>query len=349
MTTPTQRGAAPGARGTTPTGRGGPGPGPALNLRGAVDLGAIAAAGQRRAAAQSTAVDGANQVPSLVMDVTEASFEADVVGRSQTVPVVIDFWATWCEPCKQLSPALERLVQADAGRWLLAKVDVDAQPRLAQAFGIQSIPTVVAVLAGQAVPLFQGAVPEQQVRAVLDELLRVAASNGVTGQVAVAEGVQDAQAAPAGDGVGAGAEAASGQLLPPDLQEAEDALMAGDYEVAARAYRAVLADRPADEVARVGLAQVELLARTSGVDEAAARRAAADQPTDVEAQITVADLDILGGYVGDAFSRLIDVVRATAGDDRTRAREHLLTLFEVVGPADPRVAQARTALASALF
>ncbi|HSF26358.1 MAG TPA: tetratricopeptide repeat protein [Actinomycetes bacterium] len=312
--------------------------GPAINVRGAVDLAAVAAANERRAAAEAASASGANAVSSLVVDVTEATFQAEIIERSQTVPVVIDFWAEWCGPCKQLSPVLEKLVEEYDGRWLLAKVDVDAEQRLGAAFGVQSIPTLVAVVGGQMVPLFQGAVPEPQVRQVLDELLRVAEANGVSGRLTRGEPADGETAVEPAE-----------PALPPDLQAAEDAMLAGDYDGAATAYRAVLATRPADEVARLGLARVELLARTQDVDPAAARTAAAENPADVAAQIVAADLDLLGGHVEDAFARLIDTVRATSGEDRNTAREHLIALFDVVGPEDPRVGPARLALANALF
>jgi putative thioredoxin len=268
--------------------------------------------------------------------VTDATFVTEVVDRSSTVPVVIDFWATWCEPCKQLSPTLERLAAEFAGRFLLATVDVDANPQLAQAFQIQSIPTVFAVLKGQPVPLFQGAQPEAQIRQVLTELLRVAAANGVTGVVQVPD-AEDLVEEPAEE------------PLPPLHQAAYEAIEAGDYDAAVTAYEQALRESRADDLARVGLAQVLLLQRTADVDVDAARAAAAARPDDVDAQILVADVDLLGGHVEDAFARLVDTVRRTSGADRDRARTHLVELFEVVGAEDPRVPAARVALANAVF
>jgi putative thioredoxin len=304
---------------------------PQVPLRGAVDLAAVAAAREAQAAAEKRAASGALPPPAgVVVDVTEASFQTEVLDRSFQVPVVVDLWATWCQPCKVLSPVLEGLANADGGAWVLAKIDVDANPRISQAFQVQSIPTVMAVIKGQPVPLFQGALPEPQVRQYLDELLRVAAANGVTGHLGDAPSAPEE---PAGD---------------PRFDAAYDAIEAGDWDAAEAAYRAILDSAPADADARAGLLQVQLLRRTDGVDPEAALAAAAGSDS-LEVQATAADVELLSGRVEEAFTRLVDLVRRTSGDERAAARDHLLGLFTLGGDADPRVGRARAALANALF
>jgi putative thioredoxin len=320
-------------------------------LRGAVDLAAVKAAGEAAQKAEQARVERARQAAAaeadgiapptasypLVIDVNEDTFEAEVVQRSAEVPVVVDFWAEWCGPCKQLSPILERLAEEYAGRIVLAKIDVDANQLIAQQFGIQGIPAVMAVVAGQLVPLFQGAENEANVRKIIDQLIAVAEQRfGIVG--------------------GAGAGAPDGRTpvapLPPEdpaLAAAHDALDRGDLGGAVQAYRNVLAEQPGNAEAKLGLAQAQLLHRVEQFDPQAVRAAAAGDPKDVAAQLDAADLDLVGGHVEDAFGRLVDTVGRTFGEDRDTARLRLLELFEVIGAEDPRVAAARTALARVLF
>lgn len=314
-----------------------------LNLRGAVDLSSMTRrasqppSGPGTGAAGPAGMPGAGggaAVPSLVLDVTAQTFEG-VLGLSSTVPVVLDLWADWCQPCRQLSPVLEKLVQEDGGRWLLAKIDVEAEKEIASMLRVQSLPTVLAVVAGRPVPLFQGALPEAQVRQVLDDLLSVAEQNGVSGRLTV-------------DGTAPAQEEAEPEL-PPLHQKAYDALEAGDLDAAVEAYQQAMTENPADAMAKAGLAQVSLLQRIGAVDLASARAASAADPSDIDAALLVADVDVAGGHVEDAFVRLIDLVRVTAGEDRDRVRNRLLELFEVVGLDDERVVKARRALSSALF
>jgi putative thioredoxin len=309
-------------------------PTPGAVLRGAVDLSALRNRPQPPAPGQAPVPAPAGAASGLVMDVTDATFP-QVLELSRTVPVVVDLWAEWCGPCKQLSPILEKVVVELAGRVVLAKVDVDANPQLSQAFRAQSIPMVVALVGGQPVPLFTGAVPEQQVREVFGQLLQLAAQNGVTGTLPV--GDAEAPAEP------------EEPPVPPLHAEAYEAIEAGDYARAVDAYRRALAEDPRDADAQAGLGQVLLLQRVQGLDLQEARAAAAAAPLDVDAQFAVADLDVSGGHVDDAFARLLELFATLPDDERAPVRERLLELFGLVGDADPRVIRARGRLASLLF
>jgi len=309
-----------------------------FSMYGAVDLSARQAAVQRK---QASAADGQSAANSeYVFDVTEAAFETDVLERSRTVPVVLDLWAEWCGPCKQLSPVLEKLAAEAAGAWVLAKVDVDANPQLSAALQVQSIPMVLAVIGGQLVPGFLGALPEAQVRQWLSQVLQVAQQIGLPG----ADGQAGAEAAdedlPGGE---------PGGYQEPELAEAQQAMERGDLDGAAAAFERMLAASPGNPVATLGLARVNLFRRVDSYDQAQARRDAAAHPDDVDAQIRVADIDMAQGHPGEAFDRLLGVIRRTSGDDKNKVRQHLVGLFELFPPGDPQVTRARATLSSLLF
>lgn len=294
-------------------------------MAGALDLSALKA---RVTAAPPP--PGAPTAPgpggALVVDVDEATFQSEVIDRSMQVPVVLDLWAEWCQPCKQLSPILEKLAAEGRGAWVLAKLDVDANQRIAAALKVQSIPAVKAVWQGQLVAEFTGAIPEAQAREFIAALVEAA---GVPGPA----GGQDGPPAPPED---------------PRLIAAEDAMELGDLDAAAQAYQAILDSEPAHPLAGEALRQVRFLQRleTAGPDPLAAADA---DPQDVAAQCTAADALVGQGAVDEAFALLIEVVRRTSGEERELARTRLVELFAVVGPEDPRVGVARRNLTNALF
>jgi putative thioredoxin len=254
------------------------------------------------------------------------------------VPVVVDLWADWCQPCKQLSPTLEKLATEGGGAWILAKVDVDANPRIAQMFQVQSIPTVYVVVAQQPVTSFSGVQPENELRGWIGQILDALRDR----MPAIAQA--EARAAAGGAD---GAEPAP-EPEDPRFTAAEEALERGDYDAAVAAYERILAEEPANPEAQAALAQVRFMSRAEQADPTAVARADA-APDDVEAQKAAADAELAAGQVEAAFDRLVRTVQRTAGDDRNAAREHLVGLFELFAADDPRVTSARRALARALY
>jgi putative thioredoxin len=313
---------------------------PIGGLRGAVDLAPLVArSAQRTPPAQQptgAAAPEGDILTDVVFDVGDADF-AQVVELSRTVPVLVALVAEWSTPSRELVPVLSDAVRALAGRMALAVVDTEASPQLAAAFQAQSIPTVAAVLAGRPLSLFAGAATAEQLGPLLEQVLELAAQNGVTGSL--------------GEVPAAGAEQPEPQEepLPPHHAEAYDAIDRQDYATAAQEFRTAIAQNPRDLAAVAALAQVELLDRLSTVDPNAVRAAAAADPKDIDAQLAVADLDVSGGHVDDAFARVLDVVARTAGDERNAARERLLAYFEIVGLDDPRVTSARRRLTMLLY
>ena len=296
---------------------------------GAVDLSGLAGA------APAGAPAGGSAGSSYALQVTEQNFQS-TVEASTTAPVFLVFYSPTRMPeSADLARDMETLSGEFEGRFLVGLVDIDAAPQIAQAMQIPSIPLVVAVLDGRPAPLFQDVLPLDQLRAQLTQVMQQLTANGVAGRHQprmVAGETEDGE-----------------ELVDPRYAAAQDALGDGDVDRAVAEYQKLVDANPADAEAAAGLAMAKVLQRTQGVDLNAARAAAAANPDDVDAQTMVADLDMLGGHVDDAFNRLVDVVRRTAGDDRDKAREHLIGLFGAVGNDDPRVLRGRQNLASALF
>jgi putative thioredoxin len=271
------------------------------------------------------------------VELDDQNFQSEVQAAGN-VPVVLAFYSPQMPQSVTLVDDLDALATEFEGRFLLGRVNVDVAPGIAQALQIPSVPLVALAMGGQLAPLLQDAPPLDQLRDLMNQVLQAAAAQGLTGRV------QPRGAAAEGD------DEESHQ--DPRYAPAQDALAEGDVDRAVAEYQKLVDTNPADAEAAGGLAMAKVLQRTAHLDAATAqevRKSGAERPDDVDAQTMVADLDLLGGHVDDAFARLIDLVRRTSGDDRDRARAHLLGLFAAVGNEDPRVLKARQALASALF
>lgn len=311
----------------------------AAALRGAVDL-----SGLGKTPPATPAGGPAGDVS--LTEGTDTTFEA-IVSNSATVPTVLVLWSQQLPESLQHAQLLARMSQQYQGRFTVVGINLEANPGILQAltpalqqtFGqIDALPVVMGLLKGQPMPFYLGVQDEAALGQLFDKFLEAAVANGVPdgADVVDPDGSEDE-------------ESEESEELPPLHQQAFDAIERGDYAAAEQAYDDALAADPADEQAALGLNQVKLLARTADLDLNATRAAAAANPSDVQAQIQAADLDLVGGHVEDAFIRLIETVRITADEDRKAAREHLLSMFEVIGSSDPRVSQARRALTNALF
>jgi putative thioredoxin len=294
------------------------------NLRGAVDLSSLV----RPPAPPAGAVDAAAR-GGIVREATDASF-TEILDLSQSVPVLVEFVGQGIEA------SLAPLVREYDGRLALATVDATRNPQLVQAFQVQQVPTVAAVIGGRPLQLFAGMPPADELRGVLDQVLQAAAQNGVTGRITVAD--EDGESAEPVE-----------EPLPPHHQEAFDAIAAGDFATAIKEYQTAIAQNPRDALAVAGLAQVSLLARLDGADANTLRSAAAATPDDVDAQLAVADLDVAGGHLEDAFGRLLEIFPSLDQAAKNTVRTRLLEYFEIAGADDPRVIAGRRRLTGLLY
>ena len=314
-----------------------------MSMFGAVDLSTLAPAtkpaGPAGGASATTAggpgpAGGGLPVP-LVVDV-DASSLRDVAEVSTRVPVIVVLHSPRSQASADLATLLESLAAQYAGRFQLARVDVDAAPEVAQALQAQAVPTVVALIAGQPVPMFQGPIPEEQLRSVIDQLLEVAAANGVNGTIAL-----DAAAG------------AASQVTEPEETEVEraarEAIEAGDFAAAEEVYTHAIAQNPGDDNLKVARNQVRLMARLDGQVPHELIAAADAAPCDLEAALAGADAALALGDVNAALGRVLEAVRTHQGEERETARLRLLELFEVIGSTSPEVAQARRRLATMLY
>ena len=267
----------------------------------------------------------ADQLPTVGIPVTQENLVSEFVAKSKEQVVVLLAWSARSTQSKEILETLGKLEKADNGSWLLGTVDVDSQPQVAQALQIKSVPVAIAIIAEQLLPLFESAPPADQVRLVINKLLELASQKGVG-------------AAPVGV-----------TEIPMEAEEeaAYAAMEKGDYKAAKLSYEAWLKRKPNEQVAVVGLSQVNLMLRIEGLDPVLTLKNA--KVDDLTSQLMCADIQVASGDYQAAFDRLLQVIKSMAGEDRDKAKNHLISLFNLVDPADPRLIKARAALASALF
>lgn len=305
-----------------------------FNRPGAIDLSQLKQKAQQPPPGSGAARSGGG---GYVIEVTEETFEAETIRKSVKFPVVLELYSPRVATGHQLSDALAEIANASGGKFLLARLNVDSAPGIVQALQLQAVPTVIALIAGQAAPLFQGVLPKDQVQAAIDQLLTAAVANGMVGR---AEPV----GAPADAAVDDEAEAAPD----PRFAAADEALERGDFAAARDEFDLLLQANPADAEALAGKAQAGLFARAATLDPQTVVAAAATDDA-LATQLDAADVEMIMGRPEAAFDRLIAAIKRVYGDDRNQVRLRLLELFETLGNTDPRVIKARRALMTALF
>ncbi len=311
---------------------------PSFDSSRAVDLSGLAAAAQQKASAPAGASGGAAGGAHYVVEATERTFE-QLLAKSVQYPLVVEFYSPRAN-AQQLSDDLASLANAAGGKYLLVRLDVDANSQLAGALGIQAVPMVVGVVGGQLAPLFQGTADKAHASAMIDELIKVAVANGIVGHAEPVAG----QAPDAGDAQG---EEEGGP--DPRFAAAVAAMAEGEFDTAIAEFEKILAATPGDADAIAGRNGARLLKRLGDDDPRAIVARAQADPSDIDAQLGAADVQLAGGDPAGAFARLIELVRTTSGDDRDRVRVRLLELFDTVGNSDPSVPKARRDLMTALF
>lgn len=255
--------------------------------------------------------------------VSAANLASEFVAMSKTKVVILLCWSARSPESLAVLDILAKLQVADGEKWVLGSVNVDAEPQVATALQVRTVPYAIALVAEQMIPLFEQSYPEAQIRAVVDKVLSIAAEQGIGSPVE--------------------------ETMEPEEEEAFAALDKGDYLSAEAAYKKLLNRKPNDSFAKLGLAQTQLLIRTKDLDLAAVAKLAAEDPNNLDAQIHAADCEMMAGKVEEAFERLLQCVRTTSAENQARAKAHLLDLFLLIDPADARLVKARSALASALF